>query len=62
MPSLDFDFRVAVTLNSEPSRIENRARKEITTVSAGKWSGSFGNGRVVVRLHSRSHFGNARCR
>lgn len=49
MPALEFDFRVAVTLNPEPSRVENRVKKEITTVSAGRWSGSFGNGRVMVR-------------
>ncbi|EQL02467.1 Outer membrane protein, beta-barrel [Ophiocordyceps sinensis CO18] len=48
MPALEFDFRVAVTLNPEPSRVENRVKKEITTVSAGRWSGSFGNGRVMA--------------
>lgn len=49
MPALEFDFRIAVTLDPVPSRADNRTKKEITTVSAGRWSGSFGNGRVMVR-------------
>lgn len=48
MPSLEFDFRLVAALNPEPSHVENKARKEITTVAAGQWSGSFGNGRVLV--------------
>lgn len=48
IPALDFDFRIAVALNPEPSRVENKIKKEITTVAAGQWSGSFGNGRVLV--------------
>jgi hypothetical protein len=48
MPTLEFDFRIAVALNPEPSRIENRVQKEITTIKGGRWSGSFGNGRVMV--------------
>lgn len=52
MPALEFDFRIAVRLNAEPSRVETRA-KEITTVYAGRWSGSFGNRRVMVRTGSR---------
>lgn len=49
MPALEFDFRIAVALNPEPSRVDNKVKKEITTVAAGQWSGSFGNGRVLVR-------------
>ncbi|EFZ04488.2 Outer membrane protein, beta-barrel [Metarhizium robertsii ARSEF 23] len=48
MPALEFDFRIAVALNPEPSRVENKVKKEITTVAAGQWSGSFGNGRVLA--------------
>ncbi|KAG6008441.1 hypothetical protein E4U21_004463 [Claviceps maximensis] len=48
IPALEFDFRVAVVLNPEPSRVENKIKKEITTVAAGQWSGSFGNGRVLA--------------
>ncbi|PHH61016.1 hypothetical protein CDD81_838 [Ophiocordyceps australis] len=48
MPLLDFDFRVAVSLNPEPSHIEARVKKEVATISCGTWSGSFGNGRVVA--------------
>ncbi|PNY23074.1 Uncharacterized protein TCAP_06971 [Tolypocladium capitatum] len=48
MPTLEFDFRVAVGLNPQPSRVENRLGKEITTVSTGRWSGSFGNGRIMA--------------
>ncbi|KAG5998079.1 hypothetical protein E4U54_002261 [Claviceps lovelessii] len=48
IPALDFDFRIAVALNPEPSRVENKIKKEITTVAAGQWSGSFGNGRVLA--------------
>lgn len=48
MPSLEFDFRIAVTLNPELSRSETRVHKEIITVASGSWSGSFGNGRVLV--------------
>ncbi|UNI13732.1 hypothetical protein JDV02_000448 [Purpureocillium takamizusanense] len=48
MPTLEFDFRIAVGLNPEPSLVENRVKKEITTISRGSWSGSFGNGRVMA--------------
>ena len=48
MPALEFDFRVAVLLNPEPSRVENKVKKEITTIASGQWSGSFGNGRILV--------------
>ena len=49
MPTLDFDFRLAVKLKPEPSRLEGaKAHKEITTISGGKWSGSFGNGNVLA--------------
>ncbi|KJZ72524.1 hypothetical protein HIM_08048 [Hirsutella minnesotensis 3608] len=48
MPALEFDFRIAVSLNPEPTCVENRVKKEITTVAAGKWSGSFGNGRIMA--------------
>lgn len=51
MPALEFDFRIAVALNPEPSRVENKVKKEITTVAAGQWSGSFGNGRVLVSFY-----------
>jgi hypothetical protein len=54
MPALEFDFRIAVALNPEPSRVENKVKKEITTVAAGQWSGSFGNGRVLVSQHSHA--------
>lgn len=50
MPALEFDFRIAVSLNPELSRSENRVHKEIITVTSGKWSGTFGNGRVLVRF------------
>lgn len=48
MPALEFDFRIAVTLNPELSRSETRVHKEIITVASGSWSGSFGNGRVLA--------------
>ncbi|KAG6034784.1 hypothetical protein E4U41_006356 [Claviceps citrina] len=48
LPALEFDFRVAVALNPEPSRVESKVNKEITTVTAGQWSGSFGNGRILA--------------
>ncbi|KAF1733137.1 hypothetical protein CRV24_007036 [Beauveria bassiana] len=48
MPALEFDFRIAVALNPELSRSENRVHKEIITVTSGKWSGTFGNGRVLA--------------
>ncbi|KAG5930542.1 hypothetical protein E4U53_002216 [Claviceps sorghi] len=48
IPALEFDFRITVALNPEPSRLENKISKEITTVAAGRWSGSFGNGRVLA--------------
>ncbi|RDA84855.1 hypothetical protein CP532_2098 [Ophiocordyceps camponoti-leonardi (nom. inval.)] len=48
MPALEFDFRVVVALNPEPSRVETRTGKEIIPVTAGRWSGSFGNGRVTA--------------
>ncbi|KAF4592358.1 outer membrane protein, beta-barrel [Ophiocordyceps camponoti-floridani] len=48
MPALEFDFRVAVTLNQEPSRFEGRENKEIISIVAGLWSGSFGNGRITA--------------
>jgi hypothetical protein len=48
MPTLEFDFRIAVKLKPEPSQIEGKVKKEITTISAGRWSGSFGTGAVVV--------------
>lgn len=50
MPALEFDFRIAVSLSPELSRSENRVHKEIITVTSGKWSGTFGNGRVLVRF------------
>ncbi|ODA83635.1 hypothetical protein RJ55_02150 [Drechmeria coniospora] len=48
VPTLEFDFRIAVALNPEPVRVENRVKKEISTISTGSWSGSFGNGRVIA--------------
>ncbi|KAK7408201.1 hypothetical protein QQX98_009668 [Neonectria punicea] len=48
MPALDFDFRLAVRLNPEPARVDTGSTKEITTVAAGVWSGSFGHGRVMA--------------
>ncbi|RCI12592.1 hypothetical protein L249_0812, partial [Ophiocordyceps polyrhachis-furcata BCC 54312] len=48
MPALEFDFRVVVALNPEPSRVESRTGKEIIRVTVGCWSGSFGNGRVTA--------------
>lgn len=48
MPALDFDFRIAVRLNPDPARVDAGSTKEITTVAAGVWSGSFGHGRVMV--------------
>lgn len=53
-PTLDFDFRVAVKLRSEPSHVQSRGPgnicigKDIAPVSSGQWSGTFGNGRVLV--------------
>lgn len=47
-PTLEFDFRVAVTLKPEPSQVQGRAHKEITAISSGNWSGSFGHGKVMV--------------
>ena len=55
-PSLEFDFRIAVKLRSESSRVLGRtggnttAPKEIIAISSGQWTGSFGNGRVMVRV------------
>ena len=51
MPALDFDFRIAVRLNQEAVHVDSGNTKEITTVAAGVWSGSFGHGRVIVRTH-----------
>lgn len=48
MPALDFDFRIAVRLNQEPVHVDSGNTKEITTVAAGVWSGSFGHGRVIA--------------
>lgn len=48
MPALDFDFRIAVRLNSDAVHVDSGNTKEITTVAAGVWSGSFGHGRVIV--------------
>lgn len=48
MPALDFDFRIAVRLNPDPARVDTGSTKEITTVAAGVWSGSFGHGRVMA--------------
>jgi len=50
MPALDFDFRIAVRLNQEAVHVDSGNTKEITTVAAGVWSGSFGHGRVIVRF------------
>lgn len=50
MPALDFDFRIAVRLNQEAVHVDSGNTKEITTVKAGVWSGSFGHGRVIVRF------------
>lgn len=47
-PTLEFDFRVAVALKNEPSQVQGRAHKEITAVSSGSWSGSFGHGKVMA--------------
>ncbi|KAM0506558.1 hypothetical protein ACHAP8_001603 [Fusarium lateritium] len=48
MPALDFDFRIAVRLNQDAVHVESGNTKEITTVAAGVWSGSFGHGRVIA--------------
>lgn len=48
MPALDFDFRIAVRLNQEAVHVDSGNTKEITTVAAGVWSGSFGHGRVIA--------------
>ncbi|KAF7552899.1 hypothetical protein G7046_g7266 [Stylonectria norvegica] len=48
MPALEFDFRIAVKLNPETAHVEGGVTKEITTVAAGVWSGSFGHGRVIA--------------
>lgn len=48
MPALEFDFRIAVKLNPDTAHVESGTTKEITTVAAGVWSGSFGHGRVIV--------------
>jgi hypothetical protein len=50
MPALDFDFRIAVRLNQDAVHVDSGNTKEITTVAAGVWSGSFGHGRVIVRF------------
>lgn len=55
MPALDFDFRIAVRLNQEAVHVDSGNTKEITTVAAGVWSGSFGHGRVIVRPPYSSH-------
>lgn len=55
MPALDFDFRIAVRLNQEAVHVDSGNTKEITTVAAGVWSGSFGHGRVIVRFPFFSH-------
>lgn len=55
MPALDFDFRIAVRLNQEAVHVDSGNTKEITTVAAGVWSGSFGHGRVIVRFPFLSH-------
>lgn len=48
MPALEFDFRIAVKLNPEATHVDSGTTKEITTVAAGVWSGSFGHGRVIA--------------
>jgi hypothetical protein len=54
-PALDFDFRLCVKLRSEVSHVQSKTvgntvtPKEIIAISSGQWSGSFGNGRVLVR-------------
>ncbi|KAF5022012.1 hypothetical protein F66182_5935 [Fusarium sp. NRRL 66182] len=48
MPALDFDFRIAVRLNQDAVHVDSGNTKEITTVAAGVWSGSFGHGRVIA--------------
>ncbi|CAG9940498.1 unnamed protein product [Clonostachys rosea] len=47
-PTLEFDFRLAVTLRPEPAHVPGRAHKEITAISSGTWSGSFGHGQVMT--------------
>lgn len=48
-PTLEFDFRIAVKLKPESTQVHGRCHKEITAVSSGTWSGSFGNGKIMVR-------------
>ena len=47
-PTLEFDFRIAVKLKPESTQVHGRCHKEITAISSGCWSGSFGNGKIMV--------------
>jgi hypothetical protein len=47
-PTLEFDFRIAVNLKPESTQVHGKCHKEITAVSSGTWSGSFGNGKITV--------------
>jgi hypothetical protein len=47
-PSLEFDFRIAVNLKPESTQVHGKCHKEITAVSSGTWSGSFGNGKITA--------------
>ncbi|KAJ2983930.1 hypothetical protein NQ176_g352 [Zarea fungicola] len=48
VPTLEFDFRIAVNPKSELLFAKNPQR-EIIPISGGKWSGTFGNGCVLFR-------------
>ena len=50
-PRLEFDFRMAVALNSEVARVQvpGAGVKDLTTAAGGRWSASFGGGLVTVR-------------
>lgn len=52
MPELRLDFRIVVTLNPKLRRSEIKANMEVVTVAGGKWSGTFGNGSVMVCVDS----------
>lgn len=62
-PTLEFDFRIAVNLKPESTQVHGKCHKEITAVSSGTWSGSFGNGKITVcSPHNRfAYWGEVVC-
>lgn len=47
LPTLEFDFRIIVDLDPQSPNF-NPVHKEAIAVLSGQWSGTFGNGHVLV--------------